>query len=261
MPDNPAQTRELPYKSPSAPPNAQADITPFLQAFAIELIANRGDKRASYLKLKPKAKNSSASTVCNSIKKIMDNPNFQQYYSELTARVASKVVEAASVSLDSLTIEYEEAREVGKEQGQASGMVAATKGKADLHGFGVQQHQHQHLHKFADLSDTELQQRIDRLAGDSPALVIDAKVVDNKAGAALDSAPDPNSVLDIELRDSQPTDPSADHAAKAEVKQQASNAYFKQRKAGTYQPVDSSENEGQAESDSEAGGLDRKAES
>ena len=58
-------------------------------------------------------------------------------------KVAARVVELQAghqrrheVTVDSLTAEYEEAREIARNLDQPAPMVSATAGKAKLHGFG-----------------------------------------------------------------------------------------------------------------------------
>lgn len=46
-----------------------------------------------------------------------------------------------NVTVDSLTLEYEEAREIAKTSGQPSAMVSATTGKGKLHGLIKDKHE------------------------------------------------------------------------------------------------------------------------
>ena len=56
------------------------------------------------------------------------------------AELQSKAAERTVVTIEALTAELEEAREVAKKEGQGSAMVAATMGKAKLHGLGSETH-------------------------------------------------------------------------------------------------------------------------
>ena len=67
-------------------------------------------------------------------KELIDNGKIAARLSELRAEVQA----AHGVTVASLIAELEEARQVGKERGQASAMAAATMGKARLAGLDKQ---------------------------------------------------------------------------------------------------------------------------
>lgn len=88
---------------------------------------------------------------------------------EIRSRVAELLERAQTrhdVTLDSLTAELEEAREIAKQQKNAAGMTAAIMGKAKLHGLetGPRANEREPLR---DLSDDELDRAIERLAAEA----------------------------------------------------------------------------------------------
>ena len=58
-------------------------------------------------------------------------PKVSQRVYELQAKAAERTL----VTVESLTVEYEQARQVGMTEAQSAGMTAATTGKAKLHGL------------------------------------------------------------------------------------------------------------------------------
>lgn len=73
-------------------------------------------------------------TINRSAKELIDNRKIAARLSELRAEMQA----AHGVTVASLIAELEEARQVGKERGQASAMAAATMGKARLAGMDKQ---------------------------------------------------------------------------------------------------------------------------
>lgn len=73
-------------------------------------------------------------TINRSAKELIDNRKIAARLSELRAEMQA----AHGVTVASLIAELEEARQVGKERGQASAMAAATMGKARLAGLDKQ---------------------------------------------------------------------------------------------------------------------------
>jgi len=58
------------------------------------------------------------------------------------ARGQQRVAKKVEITVESLAAEFEEARALAKQQGQASAMVAATTGKGKLAGLLVERHRH-----------------------------------------------------------------------------------------------------------------------
>ncbi len=104
--------------------------------------------------------NMKPATVNRKAKELLDN-------GKITARVEGLQAghqERHEVTVDSLTDEYEEARDVAKDGGQASAMVSATTGKAKLHGLVTDKQEHAGPDggpiQTEDVSTTELARRI-----------------------------------------------------------------------------------------------------
>ena len=105
-----------------------AALTPKQEAFCQRYIETGNASEAYRQAYNPKGK---AETVARSAHELFGNP-------KVTARLAelrNKVEAAHGVTVASLIAELEEARQVGKERGQASAMAAATLGKARLAGL------------------------------------------------------------------------------------------------------------------------------
>ncbi len=77
-------------------------------------------------------------TVWDSASKLLKDPIVAQRVMELREEHRLR----HNVTVDSLTVEYEEARELAKGEKQAASMVSATTGKAKLHGLATEKHEH-----------------------------------------------------------------------------------------------------------------------
>lgn len=73
-----------------------------------------------------------------------------------------KAAERTGVTIESLTLELEEARQIAKSQGQAAGAVAATMGKAKLHGLLIEKRHHSGVIGSYDLTKVS-DEDLDRL--------------------------------------------------------------------------------------------------
>lgn len=90
-------------------------------------------------------------------------------YGNVRARVAElqqRSVDRHDVTVESLTRELDEARDIAKEQNNAAGMTAATMGKAKLHGLETGPRQNNRA-PLEDVSDDELAVTIERLAAEA----------------------------------------------------------------------------------------------
>ena len=84
------------------------------------------------------AENMKPETINREAKKLLDNPKITTRLDELRAAHA----ERHNITVDSLTIEYEAARILAKENKQPAAMVSATTGKARLHGLIIDKQEH-----------------------------------------------------------------------------------------------------------------------
>ena len=73
-------------------------------------------------------------TITRNAHELLKNNNVATMLAELEAEDR----ERHGVTIDSLTIEYEEAREIAKGEAQPAAMVSATTGKARIHGLLVE---------------------------------------------------------------------------------------------------------------------------
>ncbi|MGP9819200.1 terminase small subunit [Salinarimonas sp. NSM] len=83
------------------------------------------------------------------------------------AELQGRAAERTAVTIESLTAELEEARALAKAQGQAGGAVAATMGKAKLHGLLVERRHHSGAvgsYDLSKLTDEELE-RLESILG------------------------------------------------------------------------------------------------
>jgi phage terminase small subunit len=99
------------------------------ERFCEAYIQNDGNASAAY-RAAYKAEGNE-NTIAKSAHKILHRPNVKGRIAEL--RMA--LVNASKVTLESLLAELEEARGVGRSEGQASAMVSATMSKAKLTGL------------------------------------------------------------------------------------------------------------------------------
>jgi hypothetical protein len=74
--------------------------------------------------------------------------------------VRAELRERFMVTVESLTAELEEARQVGIEDRVPSAMVAATMGKAKLYGLDKQVIEHSGTIKFDDMTEEDIDRRI-----------------------------------------------------------------------------------------------------
>jgi len=95
-------------------------------------------------------------TIWNEAYLLFNNPDVAKRVDELRAEHA----ERHNVTIDSLTLEFEQATNIAAESNQASAMVAAITAKAKVHGLITDKTQHKGAIGFVDLSnktDEELQ--------------------------------------------------------------------------------------------------------
>lgn len=105
-----------------------AGLTIKQEAFCQRYIETGNASEAYRLAYAPKGK---PETVARSAHELFGNPKVTARIDELRG----KVEQTHNVTIASLLMELEEARQVGKERGQASAMAAATMGKAKLAGL------------------------------------------------------------------------------------------------------------------------------
>ena len=77
-------------------------------------------------------------TVNRSATELLENPTITTRLDELRSEHRKR----HDVTVDSITDEYEQARELGMENGQVSAAVAAITGKAKLHGLMIEKKEH-----------------------------------------------------------------------------------------------------------------------
>ena len=104
-------------------------LTPKQEKFCQSFIETENGSE-SYKKVYNVEKMSDGSVYVE-VSRLFDNPKITLRLEQLRAKHA----EDNSVTVKSLTDELEQARAVGKKEGQAGGMVSATMGKAKLHGL------------------------------------------------------------------------------------------------------------------------------
>ena len=102
----------------------------FAEEYAIDQNATKAALRAGY------SERSAHVTGC----RLLKDANIREALDNATARHA----ERCDVTIDSLTAEYEEARELAKASGQPAAMVSASTGKAKLHGLVTDKQQTEH---------------------------------------------------------------------------------------------------------------------
>lgn len=96
-----------------------------------------GNQSEAYRQAYDVSKNTKDKTIWNDAYKLMLNPDVNTRVYELQ----EKALERTLVTVESLTIELEEARAMAQDTGQPSAMTSASMGKAKIHGFDVQKHQ------------------------------------------------------------------------------------------------------------------------
>ena len=84
--------------------------------------------------------------------RLLNNPNVSILIGDLKAELREK----NAVSVETITQELEKARECAEEQSNAAGQVAASMGKAKLHGLLVDKRQEVIKSKLEQLSDDEV---------------------------------------------------------------------------------------------------------
>ena len=104
--------------------------TPKQEAFAMAYIES-GNASMAYKAVYNVNGNTSDNTISVEASKLRNNPKITLRILELQELAQ----ERHSITVDSLTDELENARQTACEAGQASAMVAATMGKAKLHGL------------------------------------------------------------------------------------------------------------------------------
>lgn len=87
------------------------------------------------------------------------SPSMQEYAEEVRAEMREKFM----VTVESLTEELEEARIIGRDDRAPAAMVAATMGKAKLYGLDKQVVEHSGSVQYTDMTDDELERRIQAL--------------------------------------------------------------------------------------------------
>ena len=104
-------------------------LTPKQEAFAQKYI-ELGNAAEAY-RVCYDAENMKPVTIRRKAAELLEHGNVSARVRELQERALQR----HDVTIDSLTIELEEAREVAKKTNQASAMVSATLGKAKIHGL------------------------------------------------------------------------------------------------------------------------------
>jgi len=105
-------------------------LTPKQEAFAISYVES-GSASKAYKTAYNVNENTSDNTISVEASKLKNTPKITLRILELQEFAQ----ERHSITIDSLTKELEQARKTAQEAGQASPMVAATMGKAKLHGL------------------------------------------------------------------------------------------------------------------------------
>ena len=107
-------------------------LDPARERFVQEYHAT-GNASEAFRRAKPAAVNWKDTTIHPRASKMLAEDKVQTRLHELQAEAREK----HNVTIESLTIELEEARNLAKQEGQASAAVSATMGKAKLHGLVV----------------------------------------------------------------------------------------------------------------------------
>jgi phage terminase small subunit len=105
-------------------------LTPKQEAFAMAYV-ECGNASNAYRMAYDVNENTSDNSISVEASKLRNNPKITLRILELQELAQ----ERHSITVDSLTDELEKARKTAQEAGQASAMVAATMGKAKLHGL------------------------------------------------------------------------------------------------------------------------------
>lgn len=111
-----------------------------------------GNASASYRIANPKSKKWKDNSVHVKASQMLAEDKVQLRLQELRAEAS----EQHGVTIETLTRELEEAREIAKAEKQAAAAVSATMGKAKLHGFIVDKKEVTKKRDAADFSDDEL---------------------------------------------------------------------------------------------------------
>lgn len=106
-----------------------SNLTPKQERFATAYIET-GNASEAY-RIAYDVKNSTREAVHVAASRVLANAKVKLRVAELKEAHQKR----HEVTVDSLTREYEEARELAKEMGQSAPMVSATTGKAKLHGL------------------------------------------------------------------------------------------------------------------------------
>lgn len=112
-------------------------LDPVREAF-IQEYHKHGNASEAFRTAKPKAQKWKPQTVHKRASEMLLSGEVQGRLGQLQRESA----ERHNVTIDSLTIELEEARSLAKEEGQAAAAVSATMGKAKLHGLIVDKAEH-----------------------------------------------------------------------------------------------------------------------
>ena len=105
-------------------------LTPKQETFAMAYVES-GNASKAYKTAYNVNENTSDNTISVEASKLKNTPKITLRILELQEFAQ----ERHSITIDSLTKELEQARKTAQEAGQASAMVAATMGKAKLHGL------------------------------------------------------------------------------------------------------------------------------
>ena len=105
-------------------------LTPKQEAFAMAYV-EYGNASKAYKAAYDVNENTNNNSISVEASKLKNNPKITLRILELQELAQ----ERHSITVDSLTDELEKARKTAQEAGQASAMVAATMGKAKLHGL------------------------------------------------------------------------------------------------------------------------------
>jgi len=141
-------------------------MTPKQEKFC-QVYIECGNASEAYRQSYDVGENTKDKTIWRKAKELLD-------HGKVSARIAVlqlKHQNRHEITVDSLTKEYEEARNLAKNEKQAPAMVSATTGKAKLHGLLVDKQHHsgkiEHEHSLKEVDDVELRNRcIWFLAGD-----------------------------------------------------------------------------------------------
>ena len=105
-------------------------LTPKQEAFAMAYV-EYGNASKAYKAAYDVNENTNNNSISVEASKLKNNPKITLRIEELQELAQ----ERHSITIDSLTKELEQARKTAQEAGQSSAMVAATMGKAKLHGL------------------------------------------------------------------------------------------------------------------------------